>query len=135
MSFETAAQTILDRFDAQFSALEPAVEVAMPNVQFEPNQQEEWVRIELLPGDSFQASVGATRRWRNPGLVAVQIFTKINAGIERALEIADNVTTALRGVTVSGVRLKATSIRQVGAEDNRWFQINANTPYEYDDLA
>ena len=133
MSFEASYVTIMDRFNSQWAVLEPTVTVAWPNVDFNPDPGKPYVRVTVLPGDSRQAAIGKTRLWRNVGVVMVQIFVPLSQGDEAARALGDSVTTALRGVTVSGVHLKATSLRRVDA-NRQWLQHNASTPFEYDDV-
>lgn len=131
MSYGTTTTTLLDRFNAQFSTLQPAVEVLWPNVSGAPNDREACVRATINWGERRQVSVGETRRWRTPGVFQVQVFVPQHDGMTAAAAIADHVVTAMQGVTVSGVRLKATSVVTVGPT-SRWYQMNANTPFEYD---
>lgn len=133
MSFSAAFVIVNDRFASLFGASDPAVEILWPNMDGEPNTQQSWVKPFMLPGKSRLASIGkATRRWRNPGIFIVQVFSPIGVGEEVGLAIADSVVTAMRGITLSGVRLKESSVTRVGA-DGQWFQHNVTTPYEYDD--
>lgn len=133
MSFETRFQQMADRFVTEFGTSEPNVEVLWDNVQDDdnPNAREEWVRVAVNWGDSRSASMPA-RRYRTNGVFQVQVFVPKGSGTERAYEIGDNVRAAMQGVNVSGVRFRATSLRRVGV-DERWFQINANTPFQFDD--
>ena len=134
MSFIAAYQAIMDRFVTQWTALQPTVRVAYPNMAFTPTPGTAWVRVTVVPDpNSRQAAIGKTRLWRNRGLVIVQVFTPQGAGDEAALTLGDSVTAAMRGVTISGLRLKATSLLRVG-NDQQWLQYNADTPYEYDDV-
>lgn len=131
MSFEASYVTLMDRFVAQWAVLQPTVETAYGNMDFDPPTGEAWVRVTVLRGDSRQASIPQAR-WRNVGVFSVQCFAPLAAGEEPCLALADSVVTAMRGVTTSGIRLKATSLDRVGV-DGTWLQINANTPFEYDD--
>jgi len=134
VSFTATYQAIMDRFVVQWATLQPAVRVAYPNMAFTPTPGTAWVRVTVVPDPhSQQAAIGGTRLWRNRGLVIVQVFTPQGAGDEAALALGDSVTTAMRGVTISGLRLKATGLLRVG-NDQQWLQYNAETPYEYDDV-
>lgn len=139
ITYKAARQTILDRFKAQWDILHASdVPVAWPNVPFDPAVDFDpashvgWVAITVHPGETLQASIsGSTRRWRTPGVATVQIYTPAGSDDEQALDIADDVATALRGVTTSGVVLKATSINVIGAEGD-WYRVNAHTSFRYD---
>ncbi|MDP6698086.1 MAG: phage tail terminator-like protein [Candidatus Latescibacteria bacterium] len=141
MALTTTQTTLFTRWKAQWDTLRPNVPVAYPNVEFDPDgtsydpdTHQGWVRIGLSMGESYAAATGGTKkRYRNPGVLWVQVFTELNQGNKLALQIADDVATALRGVTVSGVVLLATSINEVG-RSGPWYQVNANTRFRYDDL-
>lgn len=139
MSFESTANTIRDRFVTQFHAArsEPitfqnwgqfyqkdgSIETTKPNGSA-------WVRLSIQNGDSRQvATVGD--KWRHPGVLIVQVFTPVGQGDKEALIIADAVVSVFQGVTVSGIRFRATSINAVGPSDG-WYQVNVTTDFEYD---
>ena len=68
-------------------------------------------------------------------MIQVQVFTPTEQGAATALGIADDVATALRGVTVSGVVLKAASVIPIGRDGVDFFQVNINVPFRYDLIA
>lgn len=130
MSFETAANTIRSQFNTEFSNLRPNVEIAWPNIAFTPNSGESWVRLTIQDGDSRQvATVG--EKWRHPGVVIVQVFVPEGTGDGTALAIADDVVSVFQGMTLSGIRFRASSAETVGASDG-WYQVNVTTDFEYD---
>lgn len=94
-----------------------------------------WVRLNVRPGDAFQVSLGHNRTFRHPGVVMVQIFTVAGTGTGLSNAIADEVAAALRGVTVDGVRFRATSPPQYVGPDGPWYQVNSVTNFEYDESA
>ena len=140
MSFATTYATILTRFKGQMDTLRPLVPIAWPNMPFDPQDDfddathQGWARITVQGGEQRQASIGGTsnRRWRQVGLIQVQVFTPTEQGATLALQIADDVATALRGVTVSGVVFRAASVIPVGRDAQQLFQVNVNVPYRYD---
>jgi len=144
MSFSTTYDTILTRFKGQMDTLRPLVPIAWPNMlfdpldDFDPATHQGWARIGVQGGEQLQASIGGTsnRRWRQVGNILVQVFTPTDEGANTALAIADDVGTALRGITISGVVFKASSVVPVGREgDDPYYQVNINTPFRYDLMA
>lgn len=136
-----AYDTIMGQFATQMGTLRPLVPIAWPNTRFDPSTQfvpathQAWARITLLGGEGRIASSGSpgTRRWRHVGLVVVQVFAPLGGGAGGALEIADDVATALQGVSIDGVTLQASSIRPIGTDETgAWYQVNVETPYRYD---
>lgn len=131
MSFESAANTIRSRFYDDFPTYRPNVDIAWPNANYTPTSGEEWVRLNILPASSRQvATVGD--KWRHPGVVSVQIFVPEGTGDGKAYAIADDVAAVFQGMTLSGVRFKATSANTVGPDADGWYQVQADTDFEYD---
>ena len=144
MALSTTYDTILTRFKAQMDTLRPLVPIAWPNMPFDPltdfnsATHQGWARIAIQAGEQNQASIGGTRtrRWRQVGLILVQVFTPTDVGANTAIAIADDVGTALRGVTISGVVFKASSVIPIGREDDEpFYQVNITTPFRYDLMA
>lgn len=145
--FATAAATISERFATQFHAAQPDVLIAFDNVkalkksdgtyQQQPDTTKPWVRLNLRPGDAFQASIGRKRVWRHPGEIIVEIYAPKGSGFQKAHQIADSVAGIFRGQTVSDVRFEAPSPPQnVGPEaDTAWHHWNVRTAYEFDLIA
>ena len=137
--FEAASDAILTQFKAQMDSSRPNVPIAWPNMKFAPTEDfdessnEAWARIAVQGAGARQASLGAvgSRRWRTVGLVSVQVFSPIGTGANVGLAVADDIVTALRGVTTSGVRLKAPSVLPLG-RDEAYYEISITTPFEYD---
>jgi len=139
---QAAFDSILAQFKTVMDISRPNVPIAWPNVEFTPKDDydeathEAWARITAQNAGSVQKTIGAvgSRRWRVSGIVFVQIFAPLGNGANEGLAIADDVVTALRGITTSGVRLKASTVEAVG-RDTAFYQVNVNTPFEYDELA
>jgi len=150
MDYVTAKATILDRFKDQWDILHPEISgvrdvpVAWPALPYDPGKlshfnpasQTGWVRVTVLTGETRQASIsGAHRRWRTPGVVIVNVFTRAGMGEKDGLEIADDVVSALQGVTVSGVVLQAASVEFIGTDETgAWTQHNVRTVFRFDAL-
>ena len=132
MSYDATSQAILGQFDTAFASAEPTVEIAYPNVPYAATHGTPFVRVTINWGNQRPASVGgANNIYRTVGVVQVQVFADEGTGPREALGIADNVVASLRGLTVSGVRLKGTTLQTIGARRG-WYQINATTPFEFD---
>ena len=140
--FAAAYNLILVQFKAQMDSSRPNVPISWPNIDFDPeadfdaSTDDAWARVTVQGGEKLQASLGGTgnRRWRQPGLITVQVFVTMSQGLQTALDVADDVVSALEGVTTSGVRIKAASINPIG-RDGTFFQTNVRTPFDFDNLA
>lgn len=94
MSFDAARQAIETRFMAQWqtgSPLQLRTPVGFDRHEFAPPTDEASVRLTILPGDSFNASMGdpGSNLVRYSGVVMFQIFTPGGAGSKAAYDIAD----------------------------------------------
>jgi len=132
VTYDTVSQAILGQFDTAFTAEEASVEIAYPNVHYAATHGTPFVRVTINWGNQRPASVGgADNLYRTVGVVQVQVFADEGTGPREALGIADSVVASLRGITVSGVRLKGTTLQTIGAKRG-WYQINTTTPFEFD---
>ena len=140
MAFRTAFNTIMTRFNTQMNSTRPNVPIAWPNIDFDPTvnfnaaSHQGWARITILAGDQNQASInGSSTLWRQTGVITVQVFTPTEKGAEMGLSIADDVAAIFRGLTVSGVVMKAGSVVPIGREDEEpFYQVNVDVPFRYD---
>jgi len=147
MNFEQAANTLRQRFKTDFHNRNTAPigwdnvsGLVKPNGDFIEEAQDSngdpipWVRFAIRPSRAQQISSGAVgnRRFRQPGTVIVQIFVPTGTGDGKAYQIADDIAVSLRGVTDSGVTLKATSPPQFVGPDGGWWQSNTTTEFQFD---
>lgn len=135
MGYQAIEQTIRERFDAQWPSLQPDILYTFDN-QGEPENPNNaaWVRLTILNGTAQQVEMGGSkRRWRRPGVVAVQIYIPAGSGTGLATELGDSVRDIFEGVTISGVIFRATSLVRVGIT-GPWLQYNSNTNFQSDEL-
>lgn len=131
MSYTAELVSVTSTFEAQWAALTP---VAWPNVKFDPDEYEEWVRLVVLNGDANQASMGNdVNLHRFQGTVVVQIFVEPNSGAKRARELADTVCNMFRGKYVDNLLFRTPSQVVIGVVEGR-YQINVNCPFHRDDI-
>jgi len=120
---------------SHFSNMWPAgVGVAYPNVKFDTNNIDEWVRLNIVRGVAYQASMGGdTNVYRHPGNVIVQVFVEPNSGAKRALELADTACAIWRGQQFDGLVFKAPVVIDLGIVAG-WYQVNVSCPFYRDEL-
>ena len=76
MTFEAMANAIRARFKLKITDVE-RVDVHHDNQDKEKPADKLWIRLNILPGETLQVSVGASQRYRTVGIVMVQIFLPI----------------------------------------------------------
>lgn len=95
--------------------------------------EDEFVRLVIKSGDSFQRTLGnVSRRFRTPGVAFAQIHVPFGRGDKRGRQLADIVKAAFQGVTVSGVVFKMPSLRE-GGRQGSWLQFTVSIPFEFDE--
>lgn len=128
MSFDDERAAIEGRFNTQWGS---TTEIAWDNVPFTPPATA-WVRLSILPGESFNAALGATAV-RHPGVIVVQIFTPEDTGTAQARTLAQSAANVFNNARFSGIRCRAAGIFRVGTFDG-WYQMNVNIPFERDEF-
>ena len=118
--------------EIEFSNNWPHTQIARDNVSFSPQGLDEWVRFSDLNADAKQASLGNNPLFRYRGMVVIQIFTKVNSGAARALELSDYVTGIFRSKKIGDVQFQVPAVTRIGPRDG-WYQVNVDCPYYRDE--
>lgn len=106
--------------------------IAYQNVAY--NEQAEFIRLNILSGKRFQASLGGTVNvYRIPGVVIVQIFCPKDRGTKRALVISDLIITFLQSKFIGTVNFKTPYISFQNIVDS-FYQINITCPFYVDNI-
>jgi len=136
MSFETVANTIRSTFKTQIADAQ-SISTGYDNAPYDRPENTKHVLLSIVPGESVQVSLGATKRFRHPGIMSAAILVPLEVGDKDALEIADFIDLAFRATTftVSGqaVHFRTPAIQRVG-RDGKWWRVNVNVPYYADTI-
>jgi hypothetical protein len=92
-------------------------------------QDTEWVRISVQPGEAKQVSMGDNPSFRHYGAVFLQIYTAVDTGSGRALELADLAEVLFRNAVVSGIVFKVPEVRKPRQGDVEGYQVNVITDF------
>ncbi|MGB0749056.1 MAG: phage tail terminator-like protein [Magnetospiraceae bacterium] len=128
MSFRSDAETLVGKFVTDFTAAHPDISIAHDNVDFDP-QGAAFVRVTVVPGQS--ALVAMPGRYRNRGLLAVQIHSPRGQGAGAALGIADDIAGFFRGFRSGDLLCRAPAVSRVG-EDDAFYRVAVAIPYQSD---
>jgi hypothetical protein len=117
-------------FNTQWANFTP---VAWDNVEFDMDANPEFVSFTISFGSQNQASMGAPSNniYRQRGIVSVRIFTTLNRGAKRAMQLADKVHGIFRSKTISGIVFFSPSTTVVGQTDGV-FQVNVAVSFYVD---
>jgi len=127
MSAESLRKAVVDRFDSLWSG---SYVDRGSNHKFDPPVDATWVRIQTQPFGTDNIDVGGSLQ-RTEGEIVVQCFAPTNTGERGLLLMADEVKSIFQNQTFVGVQCYATSTIKVG-ESGGWYQVNANTVFQYD---
>lgn len=131
MSYEAEFISITDYFNTQWASATP---IAWPNVRFDPDEHVEFVRVTILNGDAFQASMGNdVNDYRHLGIVVVQIFVEPNSGAKRARSLVDSVCSIFRSKYIDDLRFRTPDVNTIGIREGR-YQVNVNCPFYRDEI-
>jgi len=128
-------------FREKQTALEAYVQAGLPGSElvFEnqpspsPDLFDEWIRINVLNGDSKRMQIGGNG-YRHPGIVTAQIFLREGIGIDRGVELADAVSTLMRDKVISGVNTQVPYITKNPVAEAGWFQVQVTIPFYFDEV-
>lgn len=98
------------------------------------NEDEEFIRVNILTGTRYQASLGGTvNTYRIPGVVIIQIFCPLNKSTIRSLYLSDLIITFLQSQVIGSVNLKTPYISFQGSEKS-FYQVNMTCPFYVDNI-
>lgn len=123
MSYATEKSTIEQFFEAAWTHTPFYFE----NVHVDDNH-DEWVRLTIVNGDAFQASMGDNPAFRFPGVLYLQIRTKKNLGSGRAVELADLADGLFKNLVLGNIRFKVPRLDR-GPIDEEWFILNVSVDF------
>lgn len=132
MSVATIAQTIRQRFEAQWTAQSPTVAhfySGQPVSVFQISRRP-WVRCTAMPHAAGQGLVGG-RRKRVTGTAIVDVWTPVAEGDGLAIELCDQVAGVWELTSVAGVVFGASSIQRLPGS-GPWLQYVVSTPWRAD---
>lgn len=128
MTFAAMHSAIEGRFATLWA--DKTVPVAYANVSFDPPDRP-WMRLTVVDGPAFQASLGPSPLNRYTGIVYVSIFVLKDSGERAARALADLVAPIFRQVSFSGLTFDVPYFRPVGP-DGIYYQGNLLCPYRFD---
>lgn len=99
----------------------------LPNVPAQEHQGN-WLRVNVVPGDTFTAEVGGKPCPRMTGLVIVQVFTELEKGPGPAYDIATRIGEHMAYQTLGRVFTRAYTPQDFG-EMKGHYQVNVSIPY------
>lgn len=131
MTNEAATEAITAYFTTAWGTTTP---LTRENEAFKPPvDAAAWARLSIRHGDQSQRSLGpvAARRFDRRGFIFVQLFTATDKGRGAADRLVTAVRAILEATRFGGVVTFESSVRELGT-DGRWFQMNVETGFRYE---
>jgi hypothetical protein len=127
--FDKIRELIETRWQTELSSLTTEYE----NVAFDRKGNTEWVKLTILDGDAFSATLGSTKKVKHPGILVASIFTPRGAGSKDSRVIADSISDAFRNTRVINAGLEidfGTPTPSNGDPgDPNYYMKNVNVPF------
>lgn len=123
---KTANLAILARVDAQWGT---TTDVAWPNVDFNPPDQDQWLRVDVVWGDGFLETMETTGSNRLYGFVQLTLFGPQGAGLGALMTNIDTARDMLNRWSGSGVSFGATS-GPMPIDDEQYAARMVSTPFD-----
>ena len=92
----TTNETIRAKFAARLNTNLAGIDIEWENIFFDRSGKTEWVRVRLMPGETFNASMGRSKKTKSPGFFMLTIFVKRGTGTKRCGELADSISDIFR---------------------------------------
>lgn len=134
MNFDEAEKEVRAWFAAAWGSTTP---IAWPDIEFPVPEAQTWVRFTLQETDGEQITMGSpgANRFRQFGLIIIQVFQPQGQGSGDAREKAATIATLLKGANTSnGVYFSDVYARQVGNDGNGFYQVNVVASFYYDEI-
>jgi len=128
MSFNTIRKDVEEYLAANWAT----TGIQYANTKF-TTPPSEFVRVNVILGDTTQMSMGASQDHRTLLLITLGIFVKVNTGTGTSLGYADTLGALFTNKTIGVVNTRVASVNIIG-ENNGFFQINLVVPAWSDEV-
>lgn len=104
------------------------------NVEFDPTNLDNWVRFNVLDGDTTIAGFGgiADSLHRSVGVISIECAARPGEGTRKLLQVAEDAAAIFRLKTFDGVICGPASIVKQGFQDG-WYKVNVYISFRFDE--
>ena len=129
MTFADEQLAIESRFAANFTACS----IKYQNVDFNPDEHDLYVDLQIKNGPAFLASIGPSPLHRSIGVISVNVFTRHNIGTKTGRVIADKAAAIFRLQSFSGITCEAANVTNMGEREGRYL-VNMTVAFFRDEI-
>lgn len=122
MSYFDEKVAIENFFDANWTATDKTYENGSTL------HSQEWVRLTIMNGDAYRATLGDNPAYRYIGMVSVSIFTAKDIGSGRALSLADMVHDLFLERTLGSIQFRVPQVRKI-PDSGEWYQVDVSIAF------
>lgn len=140
MSYTDEQKAIMGRLETGWGTTTP---IAWPNAIYpppadhaaSPDKYDDAAYIEprVARQPAFNTDLGTDRRVRHPGLLTINVRTRLGEGDKEAMELADKAAALFRNVTFSGITFRAPTVRDFGRDDGMYL-VQVDCPFWRDSI-
>lgn len=104
---------------------------------FSPTADEAWIRPSVQTGGAGWVGIGGTRaRARTAGVVIVEVFVPVAAGVATGLPLCDALIDLFDQWSSGGLRFREKAYaREIGRVEGGWWKWNVYAPWHRDQIA
>ena len=135
---ESIRLQIESEVDTRVGTAIPGIAIEWENVEFDREGKSEWLRVNILDGETINASLGRTKKVFSPGLLVIGIFVKKGTGTKRMREIADLIGDEFRNLRLSSgtvyIDFYQPTLDNTDAGDSNFHLRNLTLPFRGEDV-
>ena len=126
MSYEAERASIEGRLSTNWKT----TPIRFENVAYTPaSTTTAFIELAIVNGASRQISLGTPALYRHPGVISINIRTRLQIGSSTGKKHADTIAGIFRGKEfATGITCKAPRITRIG-EVEGWFVYNVSIPF------
>lgn len=103
--------------------------IQLPNQQFNPPEDNIWLRAVLTFGEGIETTLNPSPLNRVPGILSLDIVDPIRDGTTPSFDLADKAINMFNRRTVEpGIQMRASSMTSLVTEDPYWI-VRVTTPF------
>jgi len=125
MSYEAERASIEGRLKTAWTT----TPIKFDNVAYTPaSTTTAFIELAIVNGESKQISLGSPALYRHPGVISINVRTRLQIGSSTAKKHADTIGGIFRGQEFGGITCRAPRVSRVGEVDG-WFVYNVSIPF------
>jgi hypothetical protein len=117
MSYTDQNKAIRSRFHTNWGTDPP---VKYDNADFTPPDNAAFVAFEIVNAGEFVASLGGPIKYRNFGIISINIYAPLNSGTKVLSGYCDTAAAIFRGQQFSSITCLGASVNRIGEVDGRF---------------